>query len=243
MGDKVKRKYQLAKGWMRLLSKSIDLVFSFLFCVALFFLIFQKDQFPTTFVAWKFFLFTLLGFIYFNIYFVFIPYLSKGRTIGNKLMKLKLHWLDLVIENQSKKYQFLPFKFLVQLFLKESVLWFIPLLTFLILGIVGFIDAELVKDYLSKPLSNSINNPNVIYQVVQSVFSACFGFSLILNLLIIFNILMSSGRKSFHDHISKIVVLDLRNYLTSQSITDKKKHEFTNKENNINHLPGMFDPN
>ncbi|MCF0217437.1 MAG: RDD family protein [Malacoplasma sp.] len=241
--DKSKKKYGLASAPVRIFCRLFDLILNLLIVVGLFFAIFYTTQTPvinfyTDVEPWRIFLFTLLIFILFFVYFVVLPFFTKGYTLFSKFFKIRIFSTSLQIENESKKFlSKFNFRFLKELLIRETFTFFIFTTITLVLGFVSFFDKQKVIEFLLSFLNSKLNNQPNSQNVVATAFGTFYAIATLIDILIIINICFTSRRRAFIDFISNTVVVKMIEVFDddkSSVLNFKNKNKSTIKYN----LPG-----
>ncbi len=216
-------RFILASSSIRIIARMIDLAILFLFCfftgVAIFYhgvwIItnhqisygsylpilfghnlnqFTKSQLGLMFDGWKYCLFSFEIFIVFFLWFIFIPYFLKGRSIG----KLICHITTINLSN--KKY------FFWYLIKKEFFLW---ILMSIVLLIYGFVCLSLKQqaylfniNYIQKSNTNGYESFNSVY-----IFVFLFSVAGLIDIVIVVWMLFSSHKMNLQDNFSKTTVI------------------------------------
>lgn len=232
--DNKKQKYNLASATSRLFCRFFDLIIVFFILIAIYFIIFNSKDRKIT--KLKLFLFLFFISLTFFIYFVIQPFIFNGYTLFSKIFKIKIYSINLKIISKNKFFKKQNYIFLKQLFIREIfTIIFFSFLTF-ILSILAFIVYELVLDYLTeirKFSFNAKNNTNPI----SIIFTSLYSMAMLINIFIIFNIIVFSGKRSFNDHISNTVVIKTTPSFLDTSKTNLNLKNNLDKKINLN-LPG-----
>lgn len=211
---KDKKRYNLASAFSRSIVRFLDLLLVFIFLIAIFFSFFSstisadlsKGNYEDI-ESWKIFLFTFVIFISFFLYFIIVPFLTKGYTIFSSVFKIRIYSVSLQIVNEKRKiFKNIHFLFFVQLFIRELFVWFVSVFAILVLGIISFFDKKDVLDFILKfttTTAEDLSNP------VSLAFSSIFTITALINLCLIFNVALCNRKKSFTDHISNTVVVKM----------------------------------
>lgn len=231
-----KNRYNLASATSRLFSRFFDMLLVILFIVGFYFLIFQNEE-DFNFPIWKFFLFTLLIFLSFFIYFIIVPFFSAGYTLFSKIFKIRIYSITLKTITARKWLKQLDFLFFVQLITRELFTWGLFAIFTLLLGIISFAFPQLVKDFMKNALNSIYNSSEKNNNAIQIIFTTLYSIAAVVDIVLIFNIILTSGKRSFNDHISNTVVIKMVDVIGSH---DKQSPlNFKDKKNNMKYnLPG-----
>lgn len=230
--SKSPHRYNLASAPSRLLSRLLDLIFFIFISIGLFYLIFNNESI-NSFPEWKMLVFCYLLVFLLQIFFIFIPFFFAGYSIFSWIFKIRIYSINLKTISSKKWIKNLDFIFLVQLFKREAfTIEFFSIILFL-LGTSSMIFPNDFKMYLNNTINLngqiSINNP------IEIVFSALFSIFALVQLLVILNVIVCSGKRTFIDHISNTVVIKMVD--TSGSNEPKKNVNYKNGSVKYN-LPG-----
>lgn len=231
-------RYNLANSFIRLIAKFLDLVIVIGIIIGVMFGLFYNTS-PDYIPGWKILLLTIITFLLFNIYFIVIPFIFNGYTLFNRVFKIKIYSTLLKNIYINKWFKSINFQFLWQLFKRELFLWFLPCFFFLLFG---FLSLAYVDDANNLILS-IINKTS--YSDSKSVFATLFitliSLSLLCPFTLIFNIILSSKKRSWNDYFSDTVVIKMKD-VNSDTIDTSKNIKPKNKIKVKYSLPGEIDP-
>lgn len=106
----------------------------------------------------------------------------------------------------------------------------------LMLGITSFISLPDVVEYLQNMLSFKATNISET-NPVQIIFSTFFSIIAIIDIILIFNVILFSGKRTFTDHISNTVVIKMVDVVGDKEPTMPLNYK--NKKNKVKYnLPG-----
>lgn len=241
------RQYRLASAWLRIGNRFIDLLIVIVIVVVIYFIFFRNLDFNNLNAA-LFFGYTLIVFLLFNIYFLIIPFFTKGYTLVSYFLKIRIYSTALTFQKGKKFYHNLNFFFLFQLFLRELFLWYFFTLLLLILGITAFfLQKELIRFLKNISInlitlfnfsnSNMGKNSNNL-QVYDILFQTGFTISTLLNLITIISVIISNKKRSIHDHFSQSVVVNMKESISDQIEMPLNQKRQKQKRTKLNLLPG-----
>ena len=232
--DKTKHRYNLASALSRTSSRFLDLVFICLLNVGFYFSLFFNETFAT-FPIWKFATVCFLISLSLFIYFILVPFFSGGYTIFSAIFKIRIYTINLKTITTRKWFKNLEFVFFVQLLVREALSLLTYAVFFILLGIISFISPDLAKEYLKSLSNGTLSNSTTNY--VQIVFSSLFSIAALLDVIIIVNVVLSSKKRSFADHISNTVVIKMVDVIGGKD--PQMPLNYKNKESKIKYnLPG-----
>lgn len=231
---KDKKRYNLASALSRTIVRFLDLLVIIIFLVVIFFSFFSslflndlQDQ--NTFYnieSWKIFLFTLVIFLSFFIYFIIVPFLTKGYTLFSWVFKIRIYSVSLQIVNEKRKiFKNIHFLFFVQIFIREIFVWFVTMFSILVLGVISFFDKKDVINFITRFVGSQEEN---LSNPISIIFSSIFTITALIDLGLIFNVALTSKKKSFTDYISNTVVVKMVETFSSDkngvlNLKEKKK--------------------
>lgn len=233
--DITKHRYNLASAPSRLFARALDIILLVTILVGIFFSIFWNET-NFDFPNWKFFIFCLVVFVLFFIYFVLLPFFSGGYTLFSWIFKIRIYSTNLKTITTRKWLKNLDFVFFVQLLIREVLSFGLMTIMILLLGIMIFIVPIDVKQYLQNILkleSTNISESNPI----QIIFSTFFSIIALIDVLLIFNVILFSGKRTFTDHISNTVVIKMIDVIGDKDPTMPLNYKVKKEKVKYN-LPG-----
>ena len=235
-----KNKYLLAGTSIRIFARIIDLFFLFFFLfftgVAIFYhgvydlskheityfsfismmfgnnlSSYQPDTLSIMFNGWKYCLFSWEVFLVFFFWFILIPLILKGRTIGKLICHITT--IDL---NKNKKL------FWWSLILKEFFLW---ILLSLFLIIYGFVCLGLNHEAYKFNITYIQNANNNGFKSFDTIYTFVFFFSICILIIIIFILwmLFSSHKMNLQDNMSHTTVIYVKQIKQTKDKNNKIK--------------------
>ena len=237
---KATSRYNLASAVSRLLSKFFDYVLVVGLLVGLSFLFFNGEI-----IGWKFLVYSLLVFVFLFIYFCIIPFVSSGYTFFSWLFKIRIYSVLLKNLYVKKWLKNINWMFLLQLFKRELFLWVMPAIILIIVGIITvsyYPNSDATSFFLSLYNRNWYDNlDNTAIKIISSIMTTLWSVSSIISLVIIFNIIFTSRKRSLNDYFSNTVVIKM---IDVNSDDPSKKMNYKNNSGvNIKYgLPGEIVP-
>ena len=231
----LKERYNLAPASNRILARIIDffIMISLSICFAC--LIFFTDpgfrgniQTMDITEPYRYFLFVVVITICFAIYFIVLPYLWKGQTLGLKAFKLAIY--NVVFTH-----------FFSNIFKRELLVWIINTIINFIFSITLFVIGTTrgSNDAIALIVQMYTYNSTLQYFAVAIIFITMYMVSFMLLILIIFSVAFNSKRQCLIDRISNTVTIKKIDVIGSDkdntSINKKKKLQ----KRNFN-LPGVI---
>lgn len=233
---KVITRFNLAKAWKRFAARLLDFALLFGILVGLAFAIFNTS----TILGWQVFLVSLLVLLVLSIYFIFIPFFWNGWTLFKRIFKIRTYSVLLKTVGTNKITKHLDPKFLLFLFKKEVLIWFLWAFVFFIFGIVcismGNSADSFIKELLKLKNPNP-ENPNLYFELYGSIFISLFALCFIIDFGLMISLFINSGKRSFHDLISNTIVIDLKGFTTTDIDANENKIIISNKKIKYS-LPG-----
>lgn len=228
-------RYYLAKASERIFARFVDAVIVSLILIGFWCLIFLTDpNFKGTLNGFyisepfRYLIFSCIYSIVCLSYFVLLPYLWKGQTVGLKIFKLAL--INQVFSH-----------YLWNIIRKEFFIWILGLsihfIFWLCLFIVGIADSPLAaSELLSALYKGKIDISNYNYLVIIfSSLNSCWG---LIFLVIIINTCMRSQKQTWLDRFSSTVIVK-----TNSSNSTDINNNLNKKKNSSLHnysLPGVI---
>ncbi len=220
---KNKTRYFLAPAWARLLARLLDLVFLFLALFLLLFAVFAignngffyDQHFFDNTPAWKYFIFSLFSCTLILGYFVFLPFVWNGKTIGCWIFKICIvntHIFDTKLIGLLKREMFLSESFAV-----------ISLILGLTLISLGDTNASLLLKAMVQGEHNKFSDATVVFEALYYV----SGFMLFICVLWMF---VKNKKRCLQDIISDTVTIkfdkqdDTSNTKTNNQIKTSTKN-------------------
>lgn len=237
---KATSRYNLASAITRLLSKFFDYVLVLGLLVGIAFLFFKNDI-----IGWKFFIYSLLVFIFLFFYFCAIPFFASGYTFFSWLFKIRIYSILLKNLYFKKWLKNINWIFLLQLFKRELFLWVFPSLILIILGIITisyYPNSDATSFFISlynKDTYEILDND--VIKIVSSIMTTLWSVSSIFSLIVVINIIFTSKKRSLNDYFSNTVVIKM---IDVNSDDPSKKMNYKNNGSvNIKYgLPGEIVP-
>lgn len=190
-----KKRYLLAKASNRILSRIIDSIIVVSICVGIGILIIIGDtnglkKANDLHDHWRYLLITLVTAICFFCYFIILPFLWHGKTLGMALLKLRIYNL---IQTKS---------FFINLIKREFFLWMICIVANIILG-VALTSSKDVTSMFDAFFKFNNSNQQVIIAIVQAIQM----IGIIFIIFVIIHMCVFNRRRCFIDHISDTCVI------------------------------------
>ncbi|QZX49463.1 RDD family protein [Mycoplasma sp. E35C] len=223
----IKEKYEPAKASLRIFAGLFDLFFVSLITFGVNYLInFLFDKYWTDYLISVFFIVVAINtFILFSLYFVLIPYLTKGKTLFRLAFKIQL------IERQEYK------KYIGHLFLHNLLIYGLLVGIILLMGIslFAFDKKEQIRITNLFLVINILNQPIHII-IFISIFRGFYSIYALILFIIFASIIVRSKKIALHDSIAHLVMIDLKTKVDLIKINEP----ITPSKIEIN-LPGNFE--
>ncbi|MGL4647453.1 MAG: RDD family protein [Mycoplasmoidaceae bacterium] len=221
------RKYPLASLTRRFFARALDLFFIAIILVGLFFIIFGIENIATNFKSSHFLIYVILIAIIALIYFVLIPFLTRGRTLF--MWALNIRVFNIIFTNYRffNNKETIP-KDLFRIFLsfvkRELPVWIILAIINLILGIVVFFLGEQEGLIFIKSifLANLRIYPEEDFNAYAIIFTSLYSINFIIALIVFLNFFASSGKRNMVDVYSDTVTLFMKESGPSNKNINKK---------------------
>ncbi|WP_027120159.1 RDD family protein [[Mycoplasma] testudinis] len=213
--------YPLAMPWTRFFASLLDGITTVIIGVIIYFLSDLSKDFTTTII-----LTIVLGYIVFIVYFLAIPYFTRGYTLFRYLFKIKL--IELI---DLRKYFY-------HLFLHDLFVWIhFSTLTLIYMFITISLPAAQQEKFFTDLYNQSPDNTNI----VSIVFRVLYSVAAIISVILLIYTFLRKGNRNLQDLLSWTAMISLN------------KPTPENKNNNFNpkgwrpvkpryHLPGEIDP-
>ncbi|MDC4163661.1 RDD family protein [Mycoplasma bradburyae] len=226
---KINEQYYLASATKRIFAALFDLIFISGISFGINYLInFLFDQYWTNYPIGLFVILVgITTFIFFSLYFILIPRLTKGKTLFRLVFKIQL-----IERNEIKKY-------VIHLFLHNILIYLFLVVIMIVMGASLFSftnnqQKEIINLFLKK---NILDQPvNII--IFVSFFKGLYSVYAILLLVILISVIMRSRKLALHDRVANLVMIDLSTKIDLYKQEEKKPKQSDKIEIN---LPGNID--
>ncbi|WP_033159764.1 RDD family protein [Mycoplasmoides alvi] len=209
--------YSVSKIMIRLLARSFDTILLLGLLIGVYFIItLNKELTFGELVSIEF----SVSLVTFFIYFILIPFFTKGFTLFRWIFKIKL------IELINRR------KYFYHLVIHDLFIWINYMLLILIFSIITATLNKNDQIEFFKSLFVSESNVNYVTIIFKVLFSTCGLISIV---FLVYNCI-NSGKRSIQDLISWTVMISIKNPTPEEPNRNIATSEW--KKITINHLPG-----